>query len=345
MRSVRPVTLGHADLAPSASAVLDGVPDDPRDVAAALSFAAVHGGAFPVPGHGSTAVRWQLLASVAEVDVQLARVVEPHVDALAILAEADHGDLAPAGSTWGVWAAEGPDGRLRARRTGTGWALRGPKPWCSLAGRVSHALVTAWLDDTRRGLFAVDLDHDGVSFDPAPWVSRGLPDVRSAGVRLDDVPAVAVGGPDWYLERAGFAYGGVGVAAVWFGGAVGVARRLARPSSRPLDQVANLHRGEVDATLHAARAVLADSAVQIDRGHAVGAEGRRLAARVRLVVARAAEEVLARADRALGPAPLTAEEDHAARVADLRIYLRQHHGERDAAALGALLGDRIGEDW
>jgi alkylation response protein AidB-like acyl-CoA dehydrogenase len=341
-----PVALGWADRAPlDDDPVLVAVPDDPRDLTRALRFAADQGGAFPLPRHGATRRRWELLATVAAVDVQLARVVEPHVDALAILAEADRTDLAPAGSTWGVWAAEGPGGRLSATATRTGWALRGPKPWCSLAGQVSHALVTAWLDDTRRGLFAVDLDHDGVGFDPAPWVSRGLPDVRSAGVRLDDVPAVAVGGPDWYLERAGFAHGGIGVAAVWFGGAVGVARRLARPSRRPLDQVAQLHRGEVDATLHAARAVLAESAALIDGDHAYGTEGRRLAARVRLVVARAAEEVLARADRALGPAPLTAEEDHAARVADLRVYLRQHHGERDAAALGALLGDRIGEVW
>src|SRR5689334_7357545 len=117
MPPVRRVTLGHADLPASDTVVLDavfdGVPDDdPRDVTAALAFAAVHGGAFPVPGRGSTALRWELLASVAAFDVQLARVVEPHVDALAILAEAYQDDLAPAGSTWGVWAAEGPGGRL-----------------------------------------------------------------------------------------------------------------------------------------------------------------------------------------------------------------------------------------
>ena len=37
---------------------------------------------------------------------------------------------------------------------------------------------------------------------------------------------------------------------------------------------------------------------------------------------------------ALGPAPLAFDADHAARVADLEIYLRQHHAERDVAALG-----------
>ena len=34
-----------------------------------------------------------------------------------------------------------------------------------------------------------------------------------------------------------------------------------------------------------------------------------------------------------------AEPEHAARVADLRLYLRQHHAERDLAALGRLVAE------
>ena len=41
--------------------------------------------------------------------------------------------------------------------------------------------------------------------------------------------------------------------------------------------------------------------------------------------------------RALGPAPLTSAEEHARRVADLTVYVRQHHGDRDLARTGALL--------
>jgi hypothetical protein len=54
-------------------------------------------------------------------------------------------------------------------------------------------------------------------------------------------------------------------------------------------------------------------------------------------VAAAAETVLGIVDHALGPAPLAFDPDHAQRVADLRLYLRQHHAERDAAALGRSL--------
>ena len=40
------------------------------------------------------------------------------------------------------------------------------------------------------------------------------------------------------------------------------------------------------------------------------------------------------ADHALGPGPLAFEAEHATRVSDLRVYVRQHHAERDSAALG-----------
>jgi hypothetical protein len=52
------------------------------------------------------------------------------------------------------------------------------------------------------------------------------------------------------------------------------------------------------------------------------------------VIADAAERTLHEVGHALGPASLAFDEQHARRVADLTIYLRQHHGERDLAVLG-----------
>jgi hypothetical protein len=51
-------------------------------------------------------------------------------------------------------------------------------------------------------------------------------------------------------------------------------------------------------------------------------------------VAGACEEIIEIAAHALGPGPLTQEADHAKREADLRIYLRQQHAERDSLGLG-----------
>lgn len=321
-----------------------------RDVHAALEMADTWGSRLPLPGTGNTRLLWEALASVAAVDLQVARTLEPHLDAAAILHELDGQDL-PDGSTWGVYAAEGAGVRLAATTSppsasappvaasDTPWALTGTKPWCSLAAHVSHALVTAWVGEERR-LFRVGMRNPGVTVDEGPWTARGLPDVRSTAVQMNAVPATPVGDPGWYLERDGFAWGGIGVAAVWFGAAVQIARTLTARStgtSRPPDQIAYLHVGAVDRSLHAAQAVLAQAAAQVDAGRASGSAGALLAYRVRGVVADACEEVLGRADHALGPAPLVVDDAHAARVADLHLYLRQHHAERDDAALGRLL--------
>ena len=312
----------------------------------ALTLAAAVGRWLQAPGQGMTAERWGVLMTVATQDLTAARVVEAHTDALAILAEwsADPaaGDeqertvagIADQGNTWGVFAAEGPGVRVDARRGGHGWVLTGTKPWCSLAGRLSHALVTAHTDGGRR-LFAIRLGDPRVRVAPAGWVARGLTEVVSGPIDLLDCPAVPIGPDGWYLNRPGFAWGGMGVAACWFGGSVGLARTLRDSlATRDPDQVALMHLGACDAALTGAQAVLEQAAAAVDLGRAQGAAGSLWAARVRAVVARAAEDVIVRVGHCLGPAPLALHEQHARRVADLQLYLRQHHAERDEAALG-----------
>ena len=336
----------------AAQAVGQGLGGDGQrpDLAGALRLAADLGHRLPVPAQGDTVGLWEALATLGAVDLTVARAVEPHLDALSILDEARRHDQPvpeawPDDAVWGVYAAEGPH-RLEARPVGDGWVLSGEKLWCSLAEHVTHALVTAWVDDTRRGLFAVDLADPGVRpVAGATWVPRGLAEVRSSGLELSDVPAAAVGEPGWYLQRPGFAWGGAGVAAVWYGGAVGVARRLRETGlRREPDQVGLLHLGAVDTLLTGARAVLLEAARVADRDDVPPPVADLTATRVRQAVADAAEEVLARVGRALGPGPLATDETHARRVADLTLYLRQHHGERDLARQGAAVLEKSAEE-
>ena len=311
-----------------------------EDIGAALEQAREFGVALALPGT-ATAERWSVLGALGRVNLTSARVFEAHTDALAILAEA--GNPVPAASTWGVFAAETPTDRLAATDAPGGTVrLTGVKPWCSLGHVLDCALVTAHRADGERQLFAVDLHQDGVEAAPAhAWAARGLRTVSSGPVRFSDVPACPVGGPGWYLERPGFAWGGMGVAAVWLGGALGLADTLERSASTRSGELNELHVGIVDAALHAAGCVLAAAADSVDAGQADGAAGTLLALRVRQVVADAVERVRHQVGHALGPAPLAFDHDHAARVADLELYLRQHHGERDLAALGRrVLGER-----
>ena len=61
---------------------------------------------------------------------------------------------------------------------------------------------------------------------------------------------------------------------------------------------------------------------------------RRRVAEVRSATERVAREVVDRAPRMVGPAPLSRDAGLARGLADLALYVRQHHGERDHAALG-----------
>ncbi|THJ67992.1 acyl-CoA dehydrogenase [Arthrobacter echini] len=315
----------------------------------ALALAADLGPVAPLPGSGRTADAWRLLTTLAAVDLSVARAVEPHLDALAILAQAGLADrIEDDGThtgTWGVFAAEGPGVAVVASPGPDGWRLTGTKPWCSLADHLHRAIVTAHVGDGERRAFAVDLRSDAVTIDPPDaWVSRGLPSITSCSVHFDAATAIPVGGTNWYLHRDGFAWGGIGVAACWFGGALGVARTMLTSAGRRApDQIGLLHLGRVDAALHEARTVLAEAADAVDSGRASGQDGALLAARVRSTVFRCAELVLEAAAHGLGPAPLAFDEAHAARVADLTLYLRQHHAERDDAALGGRVLARAAE--
>lgn len=333
----------RADLTAEALAAARDVADGSLE--SALEFARGHSG-LGVPGTGATAGLWEDLAAVAAVDLTLARVLEPHLDAQAILAEAGH--PVPRPGAWGVFAAEGAAPRLQAQLgPNGGWRLTGRKPWCSLARCLDHALVTAWTSATQRGLFAVDLTSPGVTTVPNTWQANGLPLVESGPVDFVDVPGEPVGEPGWYLARPGFAWGGMGVAACWWGGAVGIVRRMAAPSrGREPDQVAWLHLGAADAAVHAAGLTLAAAARAVDAGVADGTAGVALALRVRRTVRACADEVLQRAAHSLGPGPLALEREHAQRVADLELYVRQEHAERDEAALGRhLLADAPPSAW
>jgi hypothetical protein len=324
-----------------AGPLLDACQEAGEDVGAALRLAAAAGVRLPQPGGGQTAARWAVLSAVAERNLTVARVLEAHSDALAILAEASaaSGAAAP-GGTWGVFAAEGPGLRLEAAGPDGGRVLTGVKPWCSLAGQLDCALVTAHAGEDRQ-LFRVSLRHPSVTVDPpSGWVARGLRTVTSVAVRFDGTPAEPVGPPGWYLTRPGFAWGGMGVAACWHGGARGLQATLARTSAGRFGDLADLHVGVVDAALHASGAVLDTAAAAVDGGCAAGAAGDLLALRVRAVVADAAERTIRQVGHALGPAPLAFDEEHARRVADLELYVRQHHAERDLARLGSLAGAR-----
>jgi alkylation response protein AidB-like acyl-CoA dehydrogenase len=296
----------------------------------------------PLPGSGATWRRWAAFADLAEEDLSLARLGEGHADAVAILAELG-GPRPEPGSRWGVWAANPPGPNVTATRQGGTWLLRGTKQYCSGARVCTHALVTAGASDGER-LFAVAVE--GLEPHAGSWPATGMAGSDTLDVGFLAVPAEPVGPPGGYTGRPGFSHGGAGVAACWYGGARGVARALARAAAkRDVGPHALAHLGAVDIALRTARSALARAADEIDADPGdLSGEGALRALRVRALAEATASDVLARTGRALGAGPLSHDEAHSRAVADLTVYLRQHHAERDLARLGELVAEH-GAAW
>ncbi|WP_099039845.1 acyl-CoA dehydrogenase [Mycobacterium neglectum] len=293
----------------------------------------------PLPGGGDTAQRWRRLAELAEVDIVVARLAEAHVDAVAIMAELGADEAKP-GRLWGVWAAESRDAVLSAKVGRDATTLDGTKVWCSGAGLCTHALVTARLDSGERGLFAVDLGHAGVRPLPSGWRNPGMAESDTRSVQFSHVSALPVGRPGEYLTRPGFWHGAIGVAACWLGGARSVAAPLySRAAEDSADPHTLAHLGAVDAALAAGEAMLSSGAAVVDEDPLNRKGMAELVARqTRAVIETAVQESITRTGRALGPGPLCQDAAHAKRVADLSVYVRQSHAERDLERLGLLAG-------
>lgn len=287
----------------------------------------------PLPGGGQTIMRWWGLVEIAAVDLAVARVVENHLEAQAIHAEL--GLPLPDG-LWAVWADDGQDSHLFAEATDDAWRLRGMKSWCVGARSVTTALVTAASAEGVR-LFTLPTRHPGVVFDPdsGPSVGMALADPLRMTVEEVELPAGAqLAGPSWYADRPGFWATVGGNAAVWYGGALGIARAVrATVGELQTDPFGLAHLGFIDAICSSMEAMLGRAARAIDSGDA--AMARTTAWQLRAGVEHLAATLVRDASQVLGADALAADESLSRRLADLSVDLRRHGGEREYAALGA----------
>jgi alkylation response protein AidB-like acyl-CoA dehydrogenase len=291
----------------------------------------------PKPGSGSTPARFAALADWAARDLSLARLVEGHVDALAILAEAGV-DPHP-GATYGVWAARAHTGGTTARLVPGGWQLTGMKPFCSGSTRIDRALVTADCPDGYR-LFDIAVAENVVRTHPGSWPAVGMADSQSDTLDFGGPPVpphLAVGPPGFYLDRPGFWFGAIGVAACWYGGARGLVAHVLRSfGATPSDPVL-VELGGAVADVEAMRRALEQAAREIDADPEDRTDmARRRALVVRHLVHDASQRVLVQVAAAGGAGPLCHDPQQAQRSADLYVYLAQHRGVHDAMVLGRL---------
>jgi hypothetical protein len=285
-----------------------------------------------LPAHASWPELVELLLAVGRTDVPLARLSEGHVDAVRILEQA--GSEPVPGQVYGVWASRSRSTGLRGQASGDDWILDGTLMFASGAGVVDRALVPVWLDDEDTQL--LDVAVDGWPFEESAWRTRAMELSRSHQVRLARRPvrAAVVGPENFYLDRPGFFPGGVGVAAVWAGGAARVTDLVERglAAAPPPAQVARL--GEMRTDVVAAASVARGTARCLSTTPTD--ELRTTCTLARASVAAGVRRVLAHARVVAGAAGLALDEDLTRAIDDLSLFTAQQSVDGDAGWLGGL---------
>lgn len=283
----------------------------------------------PFPGSGATARRHRELAEIAGDNLELGRLAEAHIDAMAILHEAGREPRPRA--LYGVWASEGKAGLKVCEG-----ALSGRKDFCTGAGLVDCALVT--IMEPERRLLEIDLriGVDRVGFDSSGWANQAFADTSTATTVFKDYPiadADFVGPKNWYLERPGFWHGACGPASCWAGGAFGLID-YARKHARASNSHAMAHLGALEASRWQLRALLQAAGQEIDADFENVPAARARALCLRHLVEQSCTDTMLRFGRAFGPRPLAFDSTIARRFAELSLYIRQSHAESDLEALG-----------
>jgi len=294
-----------------------------------------------------TGLAWPELVTALEAlgrtDIPLSRLTEGHVDALRIHAEA--GTAPSPDCLYGVWASRSRGTGIRAQRTEGGWHLTGTLRFASGAGLLDRALVPVWLDDETSAL--LDLPVREWPVDDSVWQTGAMRLSHSHTIHLDhDVPAdvaAQVGGEGFYLGRAGFFPGGIGVAAVWVGGACRVADLVWQHLGEgPPSPAVQLRLGHLRTELVAAAAAVESAGRRLD-GADVREQGRlqALATETRAVVGASVRRLLEQARSVAGPAGLAFDGPLTHAIDDLDLYVRQQSTDGDALFLGGLVGDPL----
>jgi hypothetical protein len=274
------------------------------------------------------------LSEVSRVDLCLARLVEGHADALRILQEAG---ATPSEGLYGVWASRSAGTGLRVRPSTGGWTLEGELRFASGIGLIDRCLVSASLDTEHHLLFDVGLDAhaDGIDADVSSWATAAMDASRSLTVRVATQVRHAdqVGDRDFYLSRPGFAVGGLGVAAVWAGGA----RQVADAVADGLRRFTSTPHQQRRLGLMAQAAWTADLAASSTARALPSLPPETVArevSRARTAVVLCCDTVLEQAPLVVGPGGLSTNIRLVRALADLSIYVRQHHLDAETTKAG-----------
>jgi alkylation response protein AidB-like acyl-CoA dehydrogenase len=297
------------------AAARDAAPAFPHEPFALLERAGL---LTPAP---TRAEEWATVRAVARADGSVGRLYEGHLNAVERLAVHR---LDARGYRLGVWGAdpaagEGEPAALQARDDGL--VLNGVKVFCSGAGGLDRALVTARHPDGGAPRLAY-VDLTGIEVDRDWYRAGGMRASESHRVVFHTAPVLALlGEPGEIVKEPWFSRDAIRTAAAWAGIADCAAdAALADLRARPeLDDLRALAAGRIVTAVatidrwfeHAARAADTDDL-------------RDVSVQLRVSVAQAGATILDEASRACGSRPFATGTalDRARR--DFELFVLQH---------------------
>lgn len=282
-------------------------------------------GTEPSGGTGALA----LLRMLGEGNLAVGRVFEAHVNAIRLIARygsPDHlaaaAEDARAGHLFALWVTDPPDGGLSLLASG---ALRGRKQFCSGAGHVRRAVVTAENGSGQTRLAVVDLDN-GVTVTPLAGGMLGMRAAVTGQTAFADVVASPFGAPDDYLREPDFSTGAWRTSAVTLGGLdalLAEATRQLRSRRRLDDPHQQARMGQALIAHETARLWMQQTAIRAENADGDPASAIAYVNLARLAVERAGLEIIALVQRSLGVAAFLRPNPVERLCRDLATYLRQ----------------------
>lgn len=287
------------------------------------------------PGRGRALLAF--LHAIGRIGLPLGRLVEAHVNALRIViryGDRDQGAALAAaverGALFGLWVTDPPGGSgLHLEEDGDGLRLAGGKQFCSGAGHVTHAVVTAFdaaCHDRRLLLLPLDGSErvTPLAASLAGMKAATTGQVEMTGRRL---PRTAViGTPGDYLREPDFSAGAWRSSAVALGGLfhlIELVRRQLSARGRTEDAHQRVRFGEMVIGHETGRLWLTETGSLAEDLEATPEEIVARVGLARTAVERACLDGIERAQRCLGLSAFLTDNPAERLMRDLQTYLRQ----------------------
>jgi len=284
------------------------------------------------------------LAAIGRGSLSVGRIFEGHCNALLLirlfgtpLQRERFTLIARGGGLFGLWNTDLPGDAVRLERG----SLKGKKCFASGVDGLRYALVTA---STSSGSQMVAVPIDCLEVDRNWWRPLGMKASGSHVVTFNSVSIDAqstIGSPDDYGKEPWFSAGAIRFLAVHVGGmhaVLDVTLQHLKNSRRASDPHQQHRLGKMAAEVATGYAWLdyvANRWMLIDRLPATNLVAAANAARV--VIERAALNILEDAERSVGAAGLIAPHPLERLIRDLRTYLRQPNPDGALAGVGKAL--------